>query len=269
MTTSLSDTSTWLPLEGLEPGFDQNKPALSRDLDGRELTVAGADGDRGTYRFDEQSVHWRRLSNGEETSGRDGVEVFRIDEDLYLAELHPGATPDEAVSLVLDLRSGHALLGLSLLGTAGPGHTAVQQRFTPGEIIELPQRGAAPVPTTALIGRRIEWVYSDQHAYEHIYLSSHWYTWQCLAGPERGLADTDEVSVWELRPGIYLFAWREKVVPCGSVTVADHRDPNAIRSVGVLFGRNSDGSQGHFTFGATGRLISITHHAAELEPVPR
>jgi hypothetical protein len=43
----------------------------------------------------------------------------------------------------------------------------------------------------------------------------HWYSWQCLAGPERGLADTDEVSVWELRPGIYVFAWRKKVVPCG------------------------------------------------------
>lgn len=262
MTTKLSDTSTWLPLEGLEPGFDENKPAPSRDLDGREFTVVGEDGGRANYRFEKGMVDWGR----EDAAGRDAVEVFRVDEELYLAQLHSAATPDEAISLILDLRSGYALTGLNILSVAAPGHTAVQQRFTSGAIEELPQQGTAPAPTTALVGRRVEWVYSQQHAYEHVYLSEHWYSWQCLAGPERGLADTDEVSVWQLRPGIYVFAWREKVVPCGSITVADHREPSAIRSVGVLFGRNSDGGRGHFTFGANGRLISLTQHSAGLEP---
>ncbi|WP_375405426.1 MoaF C-terminal domain-containing protein [uncultured Amnibacterium sp.] len=269
MTAALSDTSMWLPLEGLEPGFDENKPTPSSDLDGRGLAVVSTTGSRVEVHFEEGAVGWRRTLGGDdsvETSGHDAVEVFRIDEDLYLAQLHFATAPDEAMSLVLDLRSGQALIGLSVLGDAASGRTAVQQRFEPAVIEGLQPRGAAPSPTTALIGRRVEWVYSTEHAYEHVYLSPHWYTWQCLAGPERGLADTDEVSVWELRPGIYVFAWREKVVPCGSVTVADHRNPNAITSVGVLFGRNSDGGHGHFTFGAKGRLISVSAHGPGLDP---
>ena len=111
------------------------------------------------------------------------------------------------------------------------------------------------------------WVYSTEHAYEHVYLSPQWYTWQCLAGPERGLADTDEHTTFEVRPGINVFAWREKVIPCGSVTIADHRDARAIRSHGVLFGENEAGDGWtHFTFGAHGRLISATVHPDEYDP---
>ena len=98
------------------------------------------------------------------------------------------------------------------------------------------------------------WVYSSEHAYEHVYLSPHWYTWQCLAGPEQGLADTDENTVWRVRPGIYVFTWREKVIPCGSVTIADHRDPESLRAHGVLFGERESGSPIPLHFGAHGRL---------------
>ncbi|MCR1161185.1 hypothetical protein NEK97_06925 [Paenarthrobacter sp. UW852] len=79
-----------------------------------------------------------------------------------------------------------------------------------------------------------------------MYLSPTWYTWQCLAGPERGLADTDSNTVFEIRPGIFVFTWREKVIPCGSVTIADHRHPNAIRSHGSLFGWDEAGAPVHF-----------------------
>jgi hypothetical protein len=132
-----------------------------------------------------------------------------------------------------------------------------------------PQRArlAAFMARRALIGRRVMWVYSEQHAYEHVYLSPQWYTWQRLAGPERGLADTDENSVWQLRPGIYVFTWREKVIPCASVTVADHRDARAIRSHGYLFGLDEAGVDPvHFTFGAFGRLISTTVHPDRYDP---
>ena len=100
-----------------------------------------------------------------------------------------------------------------------------------------------------------------------MYLSPQWYTWQCLAGPERGLADTDEQTTYQLRPGIYVFAWREKVIPCAAVTVADHRDLRDMRSHGVLFGLDETGQVAtHFTFGAFGRLLSNTTHPSELDP---
>lgn len=96
----------------------------------------------------------------------------------------------------------------------------MRQVFVPGRIDGIEASGPAPAPTSALLGRRVLWVYSTEHAYEHVYLTPTWYSWHCLAGPERGLADTDENTAYEVRPGIYVFAWREKVIPCASVTIA-------------------------------------------------
>ncbi len=270
-TINLSDTSTWLPLDGLAPGFDAGKAEPTSDLAGRTFTIVDERGTRIRHTFGEGTVSWDyRPGDGDETAPSaqtDACEVIRVDEDLYYAQFHHTHLPEEAVSLFLDIRSGRALSVISLLGTAATGTTAVRHLFAPGSIVEVDIVGDAPAPTSELIGRRVLWVYSSVHAYEHVYLSPHWYTWQCLAGPEQGLADTDENTVWRLRPGIYVFTWREKVIPCGSVTVADHRDAKALRAHGVLFGTDESGAgQTHFTFGAHGRLLSNTVHPAEYDP---
>lgn len=272
-TLNLSDTSTWLPLDGLAPGFDASKAPQSGDLTGRTLTLLDDHGTRIGHTFASESLTWTYQPGENDptpasTAQADSAEVFEVDDDLYYAQFHPETRPEETVSLLLDLRSGHALRVLSVLGDLAPGKTAVQQTFVPARIEEIESTGGLPpAPTSELIGRRVLWVYSSVHAYEHVYLSPHWYSWQCLAGPEQGLADTDEASVWRLRPGIYVFAWREKVIPCGSVTVADHRDLHSLRSHGVLFGRDEAGTgQTHFTFGAHGRILSTTVHPAEYDP---
>lgn len=268
--TNLSDTTTWLPLDDLAPGFDASKADTTAALDGRTFTLVDDRGTRIRHTFATGVVSWDHHSrDGDPTAAAhtDRCEVFEVDDDLYYAQFHHDHLPDEAVSLILDLRSGHALAIASVLGEPAPGRTAVQQVFTTLRIDEIDQEGPAPAPTTELIGRRVLWVYSDDHAYEHLYLSPHWYTWQCLAGPESGLADTDENTVWRVRPGIYVFAWREKVIPCGSVTIADHRDARSLRSFGMLFGRDGSGvDRSHFTFGARGRLLSNTVHPAGFDP---
>ncbi|RDV46759.1 molybdenum cofactor biosynthesis protein MoaF [Leifsonia sp. ku-ls] len=271
MSITLSDTSTWLPLDGLAPGFDANKAPATGDLAGRTITVVDERGTRIAHRFGDSRVEWEYTPGEgdaiEASSGSDAYEAFLVDEGLYFAQFHHEHKPDEAVSLILDLANGRALSVIQAIGGPFPGTTAVKQLFVPGTIEGVEQRGDAPAPTTTLIGRRVMWVYSSQHAYEHVYLSPNWYTWQCLAGPEKGLADTDENSVWQVRPGIYVFAWREKVIPCASVTIADHRDQKAIRSHGVLFGLDESGTvPTHFTFGAYGRLLSNTVHPAPYDP---
>ncbi|AHH99363.1 molybdenum cofactor biosynthesis F family protein [Kutzneria viridogrisea] len=235
--TDLSDTSTWLPLDGLAPGFDANRAPTVDDLHGRAFVLHCADG--GT-------VQWR-----------EPADTWLVDEDLYYVQAHQGT---QASSLFLDLHTGRALLVESTIGAGTP---RVSQRFRPALIEGIVTRGSAPAPSTALLGRRVRWVYSQAHAYEHVYLTEHWYTWHCLAGPERGLADTDEQTTYELRPGIYVFAWREKVIPCAAVTVADHRDAGRMRSHGALFGLDESGQvPTHFTFGAYGQLLSTTVYPA-------
>lgn len=270
-TTNLSDTSTWLPLDGLAPGFDANKAAQSHALDGRTITVVDDRGTRISHTFTPDEVAWvYEPGDGDPTeaaSKTDACELFEVDDQLYYAQFHHQHLPNEAITLVLDLRSGYALSVISTIGPPAPGRTAVQQAFATFRIEGVQQSGEAPTPTNELLGRRVLWVYSSQHAYEHVYLTPHWYTWECLAGPEQGLADTDEQTTWRIRPGIYLFSWREKVIPCGSVTIADHRDQRSLRSHGVLFGVDEAGTgQTHFTFGAFGRLLSNTVHPAEYDP---
>jgi hypothetical protein len=270
---NLSDTSTWLPLDGLAPGFDASKAELSGDLEGRTFTLVDERGTRVAHTFGPGSVSWDYQPGAgdpiEAAQQTDACEVVKVDDDLYYAQFHHDYHPNESVSLFLDLRSGYALAVIAVLGERTVDKVAVQHVFNVARIEEVTDGvGEAPAPTLELIGRRVLWVYSSEHAYEHVYLSPHWYTWQCLAGPEQGLADTDENTVYRMRPGIYVFTWREGVIPCGSITIADHRDAKAIRSHGVLFGEaeDKDAKPTHFTFGAHGRLISNTIHPAEYDP---
>ncbi|MFI1918065.1 molybdenum cofactor biosynthesis F family protein [Nocardia sp. NPDC020380] len=264
--TSLSDTSTWLPLDGLAPGFDANKGALSQELTGRTVLLTDDDGYT-EYRFAADTVEWEHRTQDQTHTGTDRYEAFDIADGLVYSQFHRADEPATAVSLMLDFTTGHALTVHTTIGDPEPGRTRVRQRFTPGRIAGTPAHGPAPAATNTLTGRRALWVYSPEHAYEHVYLSPDWYSWQCLAGPERGLADTDENTIYQLRPGIYVFAWREKVIPCAAVTVADHRDLRGLRSHGALFGLDETGrTPVHFTFGAYGRLLGAVVYPADLDP---
>ncbi|TAM71833.1 MAG: molybdenum cofactor biosynthesis protein MoaF [Microbacteriaceae bacterium] len=274
-TTTLTDTSNWLPLNGLAPGFDANKASLSGDLADRTVIVTNGDGSTPgsviTHDFTADRVSWHYEAAASDphgtADGDDAYEAIEVADNLYYVQFHPQTRPTDAVSLFLDFASGHALSVIQAIHERTEDNTCVSQAFVPGLIGGIDTTGEEPAATIALIGRRVVWDYSPIHAYEHVYLSPQWYTWQCLAGPEKGLADTDQNSVYQLRDGIYVFAWREKVIPCGSVTVADHRNVRAIRSHGVLFGLDETGTTPtHFTFGAYGRLLSVTVHPDRLDP---
>ncbi|WP_308468007.1 molybdenum cofactor biosynthesis F family protein [Rathayibacter soli] len=273
--STLTDTSTWLPLDGLAPGFDANKAPLSPDLAGRTVVITNGDGSEPgsviAHEFTADRVRWHYEAVATDphgtADGDDAYEAIEVDDDLFYVQFQTRSRSENAVSLFLDFASGRALTVVQAIHERADDNTCVWQAFVPGTIDSIETTGEEPAPTNALIGRRVVWDYSPIHAYEHIYLSPQWYTWQCLAGPEKGLADTDQNTVYRLREGIYVFAWREKVIPCASVTVADHRNVRAIRSHGVLFGLDETGrTPMHFTFGAYGRLLSVTVHPDRLDP---
>jgi hypothetical protein len=257
------DPADWLPLGGLEPGFDQYRAPLSDALEGKTFTTVDSGGGAIRNSFSGGKMRWE-FEGDPDNCGVDDYEAFEVDEGLYYAQLLHVHPVGEAVSLILDTAHGTCLAVLSFAldppPFVEPGPTAVKQAFVPGTIREYPQTGPVPSRTGALVGKRVRWAYSDVHAYEHVYLNEDWYTWHCLAGPEAGQADTDLCTAFEIRKGVYAFAWREKVIPCAAVTVADHRDAHAMRSSGVLFGPDPDkpGEFIHFTYGAFGELVSIT-----------
>ena len=179
------------------------------------------------------------------TIDADGRETIPVAEGLsYVA--HP---PDGrvAVTELVDTTAGRTFRVTTELD-----RPLARQAFEGGE------------PSTDLIGSRVMYVYSAHHAYEHVYLNEHFYTWQCLRGPERGLADTDPATVHRVRDGIYVIGWREKVVPCAAVVAINL---NERRSHGMLFGLDDTGAGTvHFTFGAYATPLGRIQYPAGYHP---
>ncbi|QRP50441.1 MoaF C-terminal domain-containing protein [Amycolatopsis sp. FDAARGOS 1241] len=265
-----SDTRAWPSLDRLAPGFDGYKAATSSSVAGREIVFTNSQGSWVSHRFGTTTVEWSYEPGADDphpvVSGRDDYEAFDVAEGLVYTQFHHREdVPDTAVSLVLDFDRGRSLAVVSTIGAASEDRTRVRHTFLPGHIEGLEPREPEPAPTTALVGRRVRWAYSAEHSYEHVYVGPHSYNWRCLAGPAAGLAGTEECTTYRIRPGIYVFTSREKVIPCASVTIADLRDTASPRSYGAVFGLDETGeSPTHFTFGAVGELLG--HPVQEHDP---
>ncbi len=263
-----SDTRTWPTLDSLAQGFDGKKAATSYSVTGREIAFRNSYGSRVSHQFGTTTVDWSYEPGAGDPhatiAGTDDYEAFDIAEGLVYTQFHHRTdVPNTAVSLVLDFEYGRSLAIVSTIADRADGAPRVRQSFLWGRIEGLATRGPEPSPTTALLGRRVLWTYGDEHSYEHIYLGPHCYTWHCLTGPASGLADTDACTTYQLRPGISVFSSCAKAIACASVAVVDHRELTSLRSYGAVFGLDETGaSQTHFTFGATGELLSHTVHRA-------
>jgi hypothetical protein len=115
--------------------------------------------------------------------------------------------------VVLNLESRRVLAVRSRIRSAeeAGSQPRVAQDFWPGSIgdeLHL-ATGEAPAETRDLIGLRTFQTYSPNHTYEHTYLSSQRYAWQCLVGVQRGHGDVDMASYWRFEEGLYLFTFRE------------------------------------------------------------
>ena len=102
-----------------------------------------------------------------------------------------------------------------------------------------PPSGDAPRPSRDLIGTRNLYRYSPEHLYEHVYLSSQRYCWQCLEGVQRGHGDTDLSTVWKFDDGLYLFCFREFRIAVASVWLHDFG--YQLRTTGIFLGLNGSG----------------------------
>jgi hypothetical protein len=155
--------------------------------------------------------------------------------------------PIHSHSFVVDLGQG---IALAILGTL-PGKqqtrvsaleriadhqelTLVKVTFLHG-VLNRPWTPDAPKfsETDELVGKRAEYRYSPHEAYEHIYLNRNFYTWHCLSGSEFGLCDTDAAHYYKLGDSLYLFLWREKLVPTLGLVLIDYRQ---MRTTGKICG---------------------------------
>jgi MoaF C-terminal domain/MoaF N-terminal domain len=294
----MSDPARWISVGELAEAFDPDNytPPPTGDLAGATHALHFEDGRTVEYRFVSDSrLRWKAMGAGNaaaagvagaRTAGaaEGEAEYFALKprEGIYFVDYLAGQAPPTAVSLVLDLKQGIATslvarlpessdVGESLTARAARGEelTAVAADFSSAAVgtaytVSTPRH----LPTTDLVGRRVEYTYSATERYEHIYLNEHFYTWHCLLGSERGLADTDRCHYLKLGDDLYLFVWREKIIPTLGAVVVDFR---AMRTMGKIFG-HAQGAGGRsdssgvvdFRVGARARVLNLTSHGKEI-----
>jgi hypothetical protein len=110
-----------------------------------------------------------------------------------------------------------------------------------------------------LVGKRVLYIYSGTEAYEHIYLNENLYTWQCLKGLEKGLRDTDRCHYYKIAEALYLFVWREKIIPTLGVVMVDLRK---LKTTGKIFGYDESNFEklSNFPVGAFAKVLNHTQY---------
>ncbi|MGL4858174.1 MAG: MoaF C-terminal domain-containing protein, partial [Enterobacteriaceae bacterium] len=113
--------------------------------------------------------------------------------------------------------------------------------------------------TRELIGMRNLYTYSPTERYEHIYLNEQFYTWHCLEGVEKGLADTDRCHYIKLAEKLYLFVWQEKIIPTLGIVLIDLEN---MRTDGKIVGYQDDDFDQlrNFPVGAHAWILNNTHY---------
>jgi len=164
-------------------------------------------------------------------------------------------------------RSRRALSIRSLVREANafPGEPRVAQTFSAGVVAGTGEvSGPVPAPTRDLIGLRAHYTYSPNHVYEHTYLSSQRYCWQCLVGVQRGHGDVDLATTYKFDTDQYIFTFREFIIPVASTFFYNFKD---LRSTGKFLGITGDGRVMNSPAGALIRKASVTAYEPGQEPV--
>ena len=254
----------WEEISSIESTLHANRQPSTDALVGRELLLAGADVARTRLNF-YSDTHLK--CNGV-AHLYDAVEAVP---GLFLVGFQHSHEPRTSTTLVIDLETNQVTEVLARMPTVDDADTSLMRRAQQsGElspvVVEFRHRrlgtdkaeSSEHHPTDLLVGKRVRYSYSDGGVYEHIYLNKRLYTWHCLAGSEQGLADTDACSTFLIRPDIYLFCWREKVIPTlGIVLVNATAEP--YQSNGHLMGINTrTGAVSYFPVGAKGTLVNTT-----------
>jgi MoaF C-terminal domain/MoaF N-terminal domain len=269
------ETPRYIQVGELVKGISEDVLPSEDVLDGRTFSLSLEDGNEMQLSFSGEGCLSWQVTAGPWTGarGEESCRVTRPRDGIVVVDFVASSLRATAVTIVLDLDAGAATTvtgtlptreqaapGAFELATRGEELTRVEAVLT-RSFIDRPWVGGAHPhrPTGDLVGKRVKYVYSQTEAYEHIYLSERLYTWHCLQGSEQGLADTDRCHYRRIADDLYLFVWREKIVPTLGVVLVDWA---AKRSNGRLFGyQGSDfGELSTTSISARATLLNVTSY---------
>jgi hypothetical protein len=267
----------WIDLGEWGKGMDGFKLPPSNDLVGKEFVFYFNAGDDQVVRYlfhDSKSLTWIVLKDPEKGQAHTvKYEAVRIASNIYFIDFVKNDLPNVSVSIALDLNTRKAMVFAAVAPDRKRASQGFVERLERGvdlstvkvEILHAdinhssPEKPVAPLDRTLdLVGKRIKYTYSRNHVYEHIYLNDRLFTWHCLVGLEKGLADTEICDYFKIAPDVYLFTWREKVMPTFGLVLINLKE---MRSNGKTFGLDiSSGKYVNFTMGAFAEFINETRY---------
>lgn len=245
----MTDTSTdrsldpaldeWRTYDEFAAGIDTYRlPNIA--LEGTELTLLLDDGAALTLAFAADTVAWA----GFDASGTDPYDAVRVRDDVVFVNVPLESREREAVTVIFSTATHRATVVRSRIAAeAVIGTPQVAQQFWAATTDAGPATGSVPGPSRDLIGTRNVYRYSPEHLYEHVYISSQRYAWQCLEGVQRGHGDMDLSTVWKFADGLYLFCFREFRIAVASVWL--HDLGYALRTTGIFLGLTGEGRSEH------------------------
>ena len=252
----------WKTYDQFAYGIDTNRLPATEALAGSSHTISFEDGRRLELAFARGEVKWSDSKN----SATDKAEVIEVAPNTYFVEIVFAGRSKEAETLILNIQTRRVLSIYSIVRDAkdAVGEPQVAQIFRPGAMEGGAASGSVPHESRDLIGLRAHFTYSPNHVYEHTYLSSQRYAWQCLVGVQRGHGDVDLTTTYKFDENLYIFAFREFKIAVASTFFYNFND---MRSTGKFLGITGDGRIQNSPAGAFIRKASMTYYLPGQEPV--
>ena len=274
---SSQKAKTWINLGDWGVGMDEYKLPTSSELAGKELKFYfHANNQVIKYVFhDVNSLTWEILEG--QDSGQSDTEKYEaicVSPNIFFVDFVRKNQPNVSVSFALGLDTGMATFLVATIPEIEAAYRGFSYKLGGNldlsiirvEILHAninPTSNDKPVVThertSDLVGKRVKYTYSNEHVYEHIYLNERFFTWHCLVGIEKGLADTEICDYFKIAPEVYLFTWREKVMPTFGVVLINFKE---MRSNGKTFGLDvSSEKMINFCMGSVAELINKTNYS--------
>jgi hypothetical protein len=259
----------WKNYEDFAAGIATNRLPATARLAGTQQRITLSDGTDMRMRFiDGKAFEWSvEAGPRAKTSGRDQYEAIDVADHVVFIDTTFSSRPHDAVSIVANSSTRRVLAIVSTVAeTKVSGVPQVSQQFLTGVLGDpnQPPSGPLPGPTRDLIGLRSIYRYSPNHVYEHIYLNSERYCWQCLVGVQRGHGDTDLATTYKFDEDQYIFTFREFIIPVASVFFYNMRQ---LRSTGKFLGVTSSGRIENNPAGAFIQRASMTFYPDDAQPI--
>jgi len=252
----------WKNYEDFAQGIDTNRLPSTRHWQGKNLNLTFEGAEPLRLDFHQEALSWRW---GNER-GVSAVDEVYLSPDRYFFSFALDEQSAECLAMVINCATRRVLAvrcGILPVGET-QGGSRLTQAFFCGALGDAAPGGKPPELTRELIGYRTLNIYSPHHYYEHVYINTERYAWQNLRGEQFGHGDMDYATYYKFEPDMYLFTFREKIIPVCSVFFFDYQTG---RCTGIFMGITASGDVQIRPAGALISKMSFTCYPTGVAPL--